>query len=411
MAGTIHRDSMRVLMATNTYLPHVGGVANGVDRMVRSLRKLGHEVLVVAPGESVSTPVHVDSDGNVRVPAIPAAAGSDFSMPLYVVGRLTEIARRFDPDIVHAHHPFLLGRAALVAARAIGSPIVLTHHTLYEHYTRHFQPSHASAYTRLATAAVSFLGATTVPTVFGNRCDAVLTLSESVARMLVERGVTVPVYVTPSGIDMEKFTTMNGASVRKKHFIDPKAFVVGHVGRLSGEKNLGFLAKSISMLLAANGSARAIIVGKGQCSGEMDSIFRKNRVAARVRWLGVQRGQALADAYGAMDVFAFSSTSETQGLVLAEAMLAGVPVIALDGPGTRDIVRSEINGQLVTRMAPEALAAAMLAWSRLPPHVAQERKEAARLTSASYAMERTTERLVTVYEQVARCQTAGVQSA
>jgi glycosyltransferase involved in cell wall biosynthesis len=401
---------MRVLMATNTYLPHVGGVANGVDRMVRSLRKLGHEVLVVAPGPDATTPIHADSDGNIRIPSIPAVGGSDFSMPLYVVGPLTRIVERFDPDIVHAHHPFLLGRAALVAARALGKPILFHHHTLYEHYTQHFAPKRASLLSKAAVAATSFLGATTVPSVFANACDAVCTLSESVAQMLVERGVTVPVYVTPSGIDVEIFSNP-GTGVRKRHFISPDAFVVGHVGRLSKEKNLGFLARAISKFMLANSGARAIIVGKGPCSREMDAIFRAHRVSARVRWLGVQRGQALADAYGAMDVFAFSSTSETQGIVLAEAMAAGVPIVAVDGPGTRDIVRSGVNGQIVKELSPEALAAALLDWSRLPRGERDGRRANARKTGASYARELTTRRLVRVYEQVARPVRQVVRSA
>jgi len=400
---------MRVLMATNTYLPHVGGVANGVDRMVRSLRKLGHEVLVVAPGPDAVTPIHADSEGNIRVPSIPAVGGSDFSMPLYVVGPLTNIVERFNPDVVHAHHPFLLGRAALVAARTLRKPIIFHHHTLYEHYTQHFAPKHASIFSKAAAAATSFLGATTVPSVFANACDAVCTLSGSVARMLMERGVTVPVYVTPSGIDVEFFASPDSKSVRKKHFIAPDAFVVGHVGRLSKEKNLAFLARSISMFMTANPAARAIVVGKGTCSREMDQIFRANRVAARVRWLGVQRGQALADAYGAMDAFAFSSTSETQGIVLAEAMAAGVPIIAVDGPGTRDIVESGFNGQIVNELSPEALARALFDWSRLPRSEREARRENARKTGASYARDITTRRLVAVYEQVARFVRHGVQ--
>lgn len=410
--GDGYYSSMRVLMATNTYLPHVGGVANAVDRMVRSLRKLGHEVIVVAPGDSPIAPVHADRQGVIRVPAIPAVAGSDFSLPLPITERLTEVIAAFDPHIIHAHHQFALGKAALAAARKLGKPIVVTVHTFLENMTTSFKvPVKMSITAQIASRAFSYLGASTFPIFFENACDSVLAPTESAARLLRERGVTTPIYITPSGIDVEMYTHPDGAIVRKKQAIEPSAFVVGHVGRLSKEKNLGFLAKGIALFLAQTPDARAIIVGSGPCSGEMAQTFRAHRVGARVRWLGVQRGQALADAYGAMDVFAFASVIETQGLVLAEAMAAGAPVVALDGPGTRDIIRNGRNGQLVKKLDPESFAAALKLWTRLPPANMRKMKECARETGASYALERTTKHLATVYEQVARDVRQGVQSA
>jgi glycosyltransferase involved in cell wall biosynthesis len=399
-------------MATNTYLPHVGGVANAVDRMVRSLRKLGHEVIVVAPGDSPVAPIHADRQGVIRVPAIPAVAGSDFSLPLPVTERLTQVIAAFDPHIIHSHHQFSLGKAALAAARKLGKPIVVTVHTFLENMTGSFKvPLQLSPTAKLAKAAFSFLGASTLPIFYENSCDAVLAPTESAARLLRERGVTTPIYITPSGIDVGVYANPNGVAARKRYYIDQDTFVVGHVGRLSKEKNLGFLAKAMAKFLVQAPDAKAIVVGNGPCSGEMEAAFRAHRVSSRVRWLGVQRGQALADAYGAMNVFAFASVIETQGLVLAEAMAAGAPVIALDGPGTRDIIRDGVNGQLVTKLDPESFAAALLDWSKLSPKAAQTVRQRARETGASYALELTTKRLATVYEQVARDVRQGVQSA
>lgn len=394
---------MRVLMVTNTYLPHVSGVANAVDRMVRSLRQLGHEVIVIAPGDSPTAPIHADKNGVIRVPAIPAIAGSDHDFPLPVTERLVAIARAFDPHIIHAHHQFSLGKAALVAARKLGKPIVVTVHTFHETQTHKFKvPMRLSLSAKIAVAAATYLGASTIPRFFENSCDAVFAPTESAAHLLRERGVVAPIYITPSGIDIGVYANPNGEPVRKKNRIEPGAFVVGHVGRLSKEKNLIFLAQGIAKFLSANGDARSIIVGTGPCSGEMDSTFRAHRVSSRVRWLGVQRGQALADAYGAMDAFAFSSVIETQGLVLAEAMAAGAPVVALDGPGTRDIIQDGTNGRLVKKLDPESFAEALFEWSQLPPAVATARKLAARRTGGSYALELTTRRLVSSYEQVIR---------
>ena len=137
--------------------------------------------------------------------------------------------------------------------------------------------------------------------------------------------------------------------------------VVGTVGRLAEEKNLDFLSRALARFLAATPEAYALVVGDGPSHEPMAELFAAAGLAGRVVFTGALRPPALIDAYHAMNVFAFASLTETQGLVLAEAMAAGVAVVAIDAPGAREIVRDGVNGRLLGE-ADEAAFHAALDW-------------------------------------------------
>lgn len=335
-------------MLTNTYRPHVGGVARATDTLAQECRAAGHEVLVVAPGFPGDE--HERDEGVLRVPAIQNFNGSDFSVRMPVPHFLHSRLRRFDPDLIHSHHPFLLGDAALRLAYEHNLPLVFTHHTLYENYT-HYVPFDSQALKRFVIR---------LATDYANRCDAVIAPSGSIARLIAERGVQVPIATIPTGIDAAAFTTGDGAAFRRERGIPEGACVIGHVGRLALEKNLDYLGAAVVRALAEDDGRRFLLVGDGPESRRLRQRFERAGVAGRVHMTGKLAGRTLYDAYAAMDVFAFASQTETQGMVLAEAMAAGLPVVALDGPGVRDVVRDDSNGRLLPAGAdPDAFAAAL----------------------------------------------------
>ena len=233
---------MNILMMTNTYLPHVGGVARSVDAFSQALRAEGHAVLVVAPSFQGAARREA---GVVRVPAIQHFNGSDFSLRLPIPGLLSRALDRFEPDVVHSHHPFLLGDAALRVATRFGLPLVFTHHTMYERYT-HYVPGDSPALRRFVMGLVRE---------YANLCDAVIAPSESIARLLVERGVRAPIHAIPTGVEVGRFGRGDGAALRRRLGIAPGSFVVGHVGRLAHEKNLPFLAAAVAGLLRSDPDA------------------------------------------------------------------------------------------------------------------------------------------------------------
>jgi glycosyltransferase involved in cell wall biosynthesis len=223
-----------------------------------------------------------------------------------------------------------------------------------------------------------------------------------VSDVLRERGVHVPITVIPTGIDTEAFASGDGARARQRHGIPADVFVVGHVGRLVVEKNLAFLARAVSRFLQHEPRAHFFVVGNGPMRDEIPAICAAAGVADRLHLSeGELEGQDLADAYAAMDVMAFSSVSETQGMVLAEGMAAGLPVVALDAPGARDIVRDRANGRLLAAQNEDDFAAA-LRWVQSTGVRDERLQRAVEQTAADFSMDRSVVDLETIYRAASR---------
>ncbi|TDR53370.1 glycosyltransferase involved in cell wall biosynthesis [Halomonas ventosae] len=375
---------MNVLMFTNTYLPIVGGVSESVQRLKHQLQAAGHRVLVVAPRLEGQPREERDV---VRVVAVQHFNGSDFSLPVPIPGQLHEAIEAFEPDIVHAHHPFLLGDTAARAAETYGLPLVFTHHTLYEHYT-HYVPGDSPRMQRFAVA---------LATQYTWLCDEVIAPSESIQDLLRRREANPRISVVPSGVDTARFAVGDRAHWRHRLGIPEAAYVIGHLGRLALEKNLAFLAGAVAEALVRAPGAHFLVVGEGEARGDIQAIAEARGVAGRLHFTGRLHGQALIDAYHAMDVFAFASHSETQGMVVAEAMAAGLPVVAIEAPGVREVVVDGRNGRLLAADDLDAMAEALAALT--DPGVRLPLAEAALETAAEYDEPRCAERCLAVYRR------------
>lgn len=372
-------------MFTNTYLPIVGGVSESVQRLKRQLRAGGHRVLVVAP-RLKGQPEH--EDDVVRVAAVQHFNGSDFSLPVPIAGQLFDAIETFEPDIVHSHHPFLLGDTAARAAEMYGLPLVFTHHTLYEHYT-HYVPGDSPRMRRFAIA---------LATQYTWLCDRVIAPSESIRQLLVQREANPAIEVVPSGVDTACFANGDGRGVRLEYGIGEDVCVFGHTGRLAREKNLPFLAESVCRALTEHDQAHFLVVGDGDAAEEMRCIAQAHAVEKRVHFTGLLHGQALIDAYHAMDVFAFSSHSETQGMVIVEAMAAGLPVVAIRAPGVTEVIHDGRNGRLLEDDDVEAMAATLL--TLCEPACREPMGQWARFMAVDYDEQHCAERCLTLYRGV-----------
>ena len=169
-----------------------------------------------------------------------------------------------------------------------------------------------------------------------------------------------PIAVIPTGVDDELIGCGVGQTTRMRFDIPNGSLLMGHVGRLAEEKNLDFLCEAFCEALAIDPHAHAIIIGAGPKMDDMRTIFENANVANRIHIPGVLEGQDLSNAYDAIDVFGFSSFSETQGLVLIEAMAQGTPVVALYTPGVREVVSITNVWLLPSETKPADFADAML---------------------------------------------------
>lgn len=375
---------MNILMMTNTYTPLVGGLERSVRDFTQVYRRRGHRVVVVAPVYPGMPRRELDV---IRIPAIQHFNGSDFSIKLPIPPLLTRALLKFHPHLIHAHHPFLMGATALRLARRLKIPLVFTHHTLFEQYT-HYLPIDSPASERFMIR---------LSTGYANLCDRVFAPSESVAALLRERGVRTTIDVVPTGIDIRQFARGRGAACREHLRIPAQAFVVGHVGRLAPEKNPEFLAKAVARFLAGHAATHFLLVGHGPSEAAIRRLCAARGVANRLHAAGVLRGRALVQAYHAMNVFVFASKSETQGLVVTEAMAAGTPVVALDASGVREAVADRRNGRLLRTESTAAFAEAIAWMAALSPARRRAMQRAARATAATFAMERCAERALERY--------------
>ncbi|MGE5297232.1 MAG: glycosyltransferase [Solirubrobacterales bacterium] len=379
---------MNIWMMTNTYTPFVGGVTRSVTAFTRECRKAGHRVLVVAPVYEGAPQAEPDV---VRIPAIQNFNGSDFSVALPVPGYLTPYFEECRPDIVHSHHPHLLGNTAARIASRFSRPLVFTHHTMYEHYL-HYVPAEAG---RMREFVISLV------TGYCNLCDCVVAPSQSVARTLRGRGVAAPIEIIPTGVDVEQYEKGDGVTFRRSHGISRKAFVAGYVGRLAPEKNLSFLAEAMRTFALQARNGHFLVVGSGPSSTEIRREFREAGLRRRLHLVGSLEGQDLVDAYHAMDVFVFASHSETQGMVLTEAMAAGRPVVALDAPGVREVVVDGGNGRLLGLESPDEFAAAVGEIASASSKRREQLGSAALETAREFSMDRCARDLMKVYEGLA----------
>ena len=372
------------MMMTNTFTPHIGGVARSVETFTAAYRRQGHSVMVVAPEFEKMDEDEMDV---VRIPAIQHFNGSDFSVVLPVHGLLSLAVERFRPDIIHSHHPFLLGGTALRMARRYDLPLVFTHHTMYEQYT-HYVPGDSQAMKQFVIQ---------LSTSYANLCDLVFAPSQSVAEVLRERGVLTPIAVVATGVDVKAFAQGSGPGFRAAMAIPADAFVVGHLGRLAPEKNLEFLATAVAAYLQTDSRAHFLLIGSGPSEKIIRQIFARENLISRLHHVGLLEQPLLASGYQAMDLYAFASKSETQGMVLTEAMAAGVPVVALDAPGVREVVVDGENGRLLQDESVAAFVAALHSMAMLSREQFTLQQQGAQRTARNFSQESMASKALALY--------------
>jgi len=378
---------MNILMMTNTYFPMVGGLEQSVHSFSEEFRSLGHEVLIVTPAFGGAPK---EEPGVIRINAIQKFKGTVFSVNLPVSGLLTRLMKEFVPDMVHSHCPFFMGDFALRLSRQHAIPLVFTYHCMFEQYVHDWPIQNEGVKRFMVKLAAGY----------SNLVDQVIVPSESVQEILLKRGVKTPMEVIPTGVDADRFSKGDGKAFRQRNQIPLDALVVGHAGRLAPEKNLEFVANCMVELLKKDPRVHALIVGKGPSETMIKDVFVKAGLEKRLHLTGVLQYQHLVDAYFAMDVFAFASLSETQGIVLIEAMAAGLPVVALDAPGAREVIEDYHNGRLLNEMDQKSFVDALI-WSlSRTPEELKAMKQVVRMTVQKYPIKSVAKHMLEIYDKI-----------
>ena len=337
-----------------------------------------------------------DEEHVIRVPALRKFYKTDFSVNLPVPGLFPKIMRTLSPDIVHSHHPFFMGDFALRLSRQYHRPLVFTYHIMVEKYVHYLPIQNEGAKRFVIEIAAGY----------ANLADQVIVPSQSVRDILLGRGVVSPIEVIPTGVDLERFLNgslgRNGADFRARNRIPLDAFVIGYVGRLASEKNLDFLVNCLIEFLKKEVNVHVLMVGQGPSQTMIEAAFERSGLGERLHLTGFLYKKDLVDAYFSMDVFAFASLSETQGVVLLEAMAAGVPVVTVDAPGVREVVKNHFNGRVIDDPDQRKFVDALAEIAHCPPEELRALKQHAKETVKDYSMSSCAQHMLKVYEDLRR---------
>ncbi|MBW8329787.1 MAG: glycosyltransferase [Thiobacillus sp.] len=333
---------MRILMVSDVYFPRVNGVSTSIQTLRQALAEAGHASVLVAP----DYPAAADEPGIVRVPGwqIPRDPEDRLMHPRALAAALDALDPA-DFDLVHIHTPFLAHRAGVRWARKHGLPCVETYHTLFEEYFHHYLPFLPKSWLAAAARMIS-----------RKECDgvtAVIAPSSAMKTALQAYGVSSPVHIIPTGLRLADFAHCDGPAFRARHAISPERPVMAYVGRVAFEKNLDFLLAVTAGVRRSLPDVLLVIAGEGPARASLERSVAKRGLTDNVRFVGyLERKTELPACYCAADVFVFASKTETQGLVLLEAMALGVPVVGLAEMGTKDVLQ-EGRG---CRIAPDDVA-------------------------------------------------------
>lgn len=335
---------MHILMISDVYFPRVNGVSTSIETFRQCLAGGDISIDLIAPQYPAD---RVDA-GWVRRVASRAVPRDPEDRLMSYRGALAA-GRTLLPDLIHIQTPFVAHYAGLRLARWHRVPVIATYHTLFEEYFHH--------YVRVAPYRLTAALARHYSRRQCNALGAVIVPSSAMHRRLLEYGVKVPIHVLPTGIPLASFATGDGAAFRERHGIEAGRPLALFVGRIAGEKNIDFLLHVAARCRQRLPRLLWIIAGDGPALPHLRQLAQRLGVADCVRFLGyLDRARQLADCYAAADVFTFASRTETQGLVLLEAMAAGLPVVALAEMGTRDILEPR-RGACVPAADVEAFAA------------------------------------------------------
>ena len=321
---------MKIGIFTDTYTPEINGVVTVLEMMGRELSREGHEVYVFCPshptGDEFNTAVY-------RFPSIKFM----FYKGMRVAIPYNRSALRLIPslDIIHSHDPGSLGLLAIWASKRYHIPHIHTYHGLYMGY-RHYVP-------RVIRPTPRFVRS--VSRLLCNRYNAIIAPSDQMKRELEGYGVTRPIYSLPFGVDPEEFSHEIRWNAREA-FNLPTEELLLYAGRLGVEKNLDFLLRSFKQLLSIRPNARLILAGDGPQRQILEERALNLGIAPYVVFTGFLKRRDLIDLYK-QTLFVFTSKTETQGLVLVEAMMAGAAVVAVGVMGPLDIISSGETGILV----------------------------------------------------------------
>lgn len=338
----VAEKNLKIAMFTNNYFPVIGGVPISIKRLSKALKSRGHEVKIFAPEYDKNSIVNVEEDDIIRCNALYyyKKHGLEFSITNIFSPEIRKKFEAEDFDVVHCHHPFWLGGKGKRLAEKNDIPLAFTYHTRLEKYA-HYVPNILFARKFFANRLSHFLIRN-----FANKADAVFAPTESTKNYLRNVGVSRYIKIMPTGVDLKEYDCLESEvkEIREKYVADHEHLLIT-VSRLSKEKNLYFLLDGIKHLQDnSQHDFKLIIVGDGPEKENIQDYINRHNLQENIELIGTVDFREISKYYLASDLFVFASTTETQGMVILEAMAGHTPVVAVRSSGIDDVINDDYNG-------------------------------------------------------------------
>ncbi|MBE0669224.1 MAG: glycosyltransferase family 4 protein [Anaerolineales bacterium] len=378
----------RIAFFTNYYLPVINGVVKSVESFRDELSRQGHNMFVFAQADD---DYEDEAPYIFRYPSLNLPTQLKVPAVIPVSSFVDQLLPKLKPDVIHAHHPILLGQTAATKAEELDLPLVFTFHTQYREYTHYLPLPQEAIQEFLKDAVQSWLQD------YMRKCQHIVIPSESMKETLVrEYGLRDCFTVIPTGIDLEPYRIADGETLRARKGWHREKVMIS-IGRLAPEKNWDTLLKAAKIVREDHPDLRVVLIGDGPARSDLEDLASELGIADHVMFTGEVPFVDVPAYLKAADFFGFASTTETQGLVTMEALAAGLPVVAVDADGTRDILTDGEQGFLVPDDA-EALAASINRLLESPDRL-EKFKENALGKAMEYDQKNCAKRLIEVYDQ------------
>jgi 1,2-diacylglycerol 3-alpha-glucosyltransferase len=330
---------MNILFISDVFFPRVNGVSTSINTFATELRALGHQVTLIAPSY---TDEGKQEEWIVRVPSHKIYFDpEDRLMNFGKLKALLPWIRDKHFDVIHIHTPFTAHYVGIHFGKKLDIPVVETYHTFFEDYLHHYLPFIPQFISRKLARTISRRQC--------NAVDGIVSPSKPMLDVLKQYGIKTPAEVVATGLDDSSFARVDGEHFRMSHDIPLAQPMLLFVGRVAHEKNIGFLLEMHVELIKKHPDALLVITGEGPAEESIKHSIDKLGISNKVRMIGyLDRSHELIACYKAADIFVFSSKSETQGLVLLEAMAQGTAVVAIAELGTKSIL-IEGEGVLIAK--------------------------------------------------------------
>ncbi len=321
---------MRILMISDVYFPRVNGVSTSIQTFAAEFMEQGHQITLIAPQYPQE---HAAGFELIRIPSrsLPLDP-EDRIMDRGSIRALLPELRQRDFDIIHIHTPFQAHYAGVEIAQRLNLPVVTSYHTFFEAYFEKYLPWLPASWLRGIARRYS-----------RTQCDAVdgiISPSHQMLDRLREYGTATHAAVIPTGLDLAQYQYRETNSFRERHGIAASTSLLLYVGRVAFEKNIGFLMEVFRDVYNRQDDVKLVIAGEGPALARLKKRARQMQLQDHILFIGyLQRDSELLECYHSCDLFVFASETETQGLVLLEAMACGLPVVSTASMGSKDVLQ------------------------------------------------------------------------